>query len=162
MALFSNKQESNLRSCIQMVEDVITSLGHTPDESRAETDGLMPAWQVCRGSAWVTVAIAGTEGDEQSNHLQVAARVMVVDDTVDRVRLFQRLLELNVDEIKGAAFGLEGDTIMLILERSTIDLDPSEVHDAIARVEEYADKWDDLLVREFGGKRAGDGVIKKD
>jgi hypothetical protein len=161
MALFSNKQESNLRSCIQMVEDVITSLGHVPDDSRTETDGLMPAWKVCKGSAWVTVAIDGTEDNDKSNHLQVQARVMILDDGVDRARLFGRLLELNATEIKGAAFALDGDTVLLVSERSTVDLDPSEVHDAIARIEDYADKWDDLLVREHGGKRAGDVIARR-
>lgn len=154
MALFSNKRESNLRSCIQMVEDVIQSLGHAPDESRIETATAMPAWRVRKGSAWVQIALLGE--NEEENHLQVSAKVIVPDSATDRVRLYQRLLELNATEIKGAAFALQGGAVLLISERSTLDLDPSEVHDAVGRLERYADHWDDLLVAEFGGIRGGD------
>jgi hypothetical protein len=153
MPLFSNRQESNLRSCIQMVEDVIASLGHPPDESRIETASAMPAWRVKKGSAWVTVSISG---DEDDNHLHVAAKVLVLDAAVDRASLFQRLLELNAGEIKGAAFALAGDDVLLLTERSTIDLDLSEVQETIRRLETYADHWDDALIAEFGGVRAGD------
>jgi hypothetical protein len=42
---------------------------------------------------------------------------------------------------------------MLVAERSTVDLDPSEVTEIIGRVEKYADTYDDALVEEFGGTR---------
>jgi hypothetical protein len=159
MALFSNKQESNLRSCIQMVEDVIKTLGHDPDESRIETPGGgdMPAWCVQKGSAFVTVVIH-SDGKGDENQLQVSAAVVRLDSAVDRPRLFQRLLELNATAIKGAAFGLQGNNVVLVAERSTLDLDLSEVEDLVKKVEEYADHYDDALVAEFGGKIAGAAV----
>jgi hypothetical protein len=154
MALFSNKQESNLRSCIQMVEDVIKTLGHDPDESRIETHDDMPAWRVQKGSAFVTVLIV-SDGKGDENQLQVSASVLRLDGKVDRARLFQRLLELNAAKIKGAAFGLQGDDVVLVAERSTLDLDLSEVEDLVKKIEEYADHYDDALVAEFGGQIAG-------
>jgi hypothetical protein len=150
MALFSNKQESNLRSCIQMVEDVIKSLGHDPDESRIETHDDMPAWRVQKGSAFVTVIIQGGPKDE--NLLLVSAELLRLDGKVDRLKLFQRLLELNASTIKGAAFGLRGSDVVMVAERSTIDLDLSEVQEVVQKVEEYADHYDDILVGEFGGQ----------
>jgi hypothetical protein len=154
MALFSNKQESNLRSCIQMVENVIKTLGHDPDESRIETHDNQPAWRVQKGSAFVTVVIH-SDGKGDENQLHLSATVVRLDAKVDRPRLFQRLLELNASAVKGAAFGLQGDDVVLVAERSTLDLDLSEVADLVKKIEEYADHYDDALVAEFGGKIAG-------
>ena len=152
MALFSNKQESNLRSCVRMVEDVIKSLGHDPDESRISTPGDGPGWRVQKGSAFVTVILSSADDE---NQLQVSASVVRLDGKVDRLRLYQRLLELNATAIKGAAFGLQGDDVILVAERSTLDLDLSEVAELVKKVEEYADHYDDTLVAEFGGQVAG-------
>jgi hypothetical protein len=156
MALFSNKQESNLRSCILMVESVIRSLGHSPEGTRVEPQGPLPAWRVRKGSALVTVSIDRDEEPGSDNLLRVVAPVMILDKAVNRVALFRRLLELNAGELKGVAFALERDRVLLVAERSTVDLDLSEVHDLVARVEDYADTYDDALVAEFGGQIAGE------
>src|SRR5688572_27870319 len=151
MALFSNKQEANLRSCVQMVEETISSLGHSPNDARIDTpDG--PSWRVRKGSALVTVAILPGPSQDGENQLRVSADVIRIDDRVDRGRFFQRLLELNFSTIKGAAFGLRGNDVVLIAERSTVDLDRSEIDDLVARVQAYADHYDDMLVAEFGGR----------
>lgn len=152
MPLFSNKQEANLRSCIQMIEEVIEGLGHVVDDSRLETQDAMPAWRVQKGSAHVYIIISDHNGD---NHLTVTAPVMHLEDVDDRVKLYGKLLELNAGEIKGAAFALKDDAIVITAERSTVDLDRSEVEDLVKRVEEYADFWDDRLVSVFGGRIAG-------
>jgi hypothetical protein len=149
MALFSNQQEANLRSCVQMVEQAISSLGHDPEDSRLGTY----TWRVRKGSALVTVGIL--IGEHGVNRLQVSADVMRIDELVDKPRLFERLLELNFMQVKGAAFALRDNTVVLVSERSTIDLDRSEVDDLVARVQEYADRYDDELVTEYGGRLAG-------
>jgi hypothetical protein len=137
-----------------MVESVIKTLGHDPEESRVETESELPAWRVRKGSALVTVTIYPHGGDGE-NHLQVTADVLRLDDKVDRLALYGRLLELNASTVKGAAFGLENGHVVLVSERSTVDLQLSEVKDLVARVEEYADHYDDLLAGEFGGVVAG-------
>jgi hypothetical protein len=152
MALFSNKQEANLRVCIQMVEDAIKHLGHVPDESRIDSADDLPAWKVEKGSAHVYVQL-GVDGDR--NVLKVTAPVMKLGQAVDEKRLYQRLLELNASIVRGVAFGLRQETVVLVAERPTADLDPPEVVDVIKRVEDFADHYDDLLVKEFGGTLAG-------
>ena len=84
-------------------------------------------------------------------YLRVVAPVLTVNAAVDTNRLFARLLELNAREVTGAAFATAGDEVQIVSERSTIDLDRSEVRDVIARVSKYADDWDDRLVEEYGG-----------
>lgn len=152
MSLFSNSQEAHLRVCIKMVEDAITALGHVPDESRLDSADDLPAWKVGKGSAHVYVQI-GVRGDD--NVLKVTAPVVKVDIAVNERQLYRRLLELNASKVTGVAFGLRQDVVVLYAERSTVDLDPSEVLDAIKRVADFADQYDDLLVKEFGGTLAG-------
>jgi type III secretion system-like peptide-binding chaperone len=152
VALFSNKQESNLRSCVQMVEDVLAALGHTPDDSRLETQDGLPAWRVQKGSAHVYV-ILSSRGDR--NFLRVIAPVMHLVPSVDERALYRRLLELNCSQVSGAAFAIREGDVVLTSERSTTDLDPSEVLEMVQRTEDYADQYDDLLVSEFGGRMAG-------
>jgi hypothetical protein len=150
--LFGNKQESNLRSCTKMIEEAIESLGHVAEASRLETKDNIPAWRVRKGSAHVYILI---HQRDEKNYLRVTAPVMHLVATVDELKLYRRLLEVNAQEITGAAFALRDGDIVLTAERSTLDLDRSEVLDMIKRVEDYADHWDDLLVKEFGGRLAG-------
>ena len=41
--------------------------------------------------------------------------------------------------------------MLIVAERSTLDLDRSEVLDLIGRITAYADQYDDELVAAFGG-----------
>ena len=68
----------------------------------------------------------------------------------DLTSLYAHLLELNAT-LCGAAFATQGDYVLLVSERSTLDLDASEVLDLIRRVTTYADEHDDVLVARFGG-----------
>ncbi len=155
----AKKRESNLRSCIKMVEDVIESLGHVPDAARLETGTELPAWRVQKGSAHVYVVFAGRE---QKIFIKVAAPVVNVTEIADRPRLYQRLLELNEAHILGAAFALKGDDVILTVERCTEDLDKSEVLDMVGHVEEYAVTYTDKLVAEFGGRVSGLSAVPVD
>ena len=155
----ANKQESKLRSCIKMVEDVIESLGHVPDAARLETGTELPAWRVQKGSAHVYVVFVGRE---QTTFIKVTASVLNVDATVDRPRLYQHLLELNESHILGAAFALKGDDVILTVERSTVDLDKSEILAMVSHIEEYVGTYEAKLVAEFGGRVAGLSAVPVD
>jgi len=148
VGLFDNERESNLESTVAMVEEVLRELGHVVDQSRVDSPNTERAWRVHKGSAEVAITIV-----EQDDfwHLRVAAAVMTIDNSVEIPALYQRVLELNAHAVIGAAFGVKGPHVMLLSQRSTRDLDQSEVHDIIHRVQEYADDWDDKLVDEFGG-----------
>ena len=77
-----------------------------------------------------------------------------LDAAVDRSALFAHLLDLNAG-LCGAAFATEGDQVLLVSERSTLDLDLSEVLELIERVTTYTDEHDDVLVARFGGRAGG-------
>ena len=146
--LFANQRETNLASTIALVEEVLREQGHDPGASRASVEGAPHAWQVRTGSAVTRVTVFPTP---DFMHLRVRSVVMTIDATVDRAALFQHLLERNC-ELWGAAFALERDRVVLGSERSTLDIDRSEVADMIRRVTTYADDHDDALVARFGGR----------
>jgi hypothetical protein len=105
-------------------------------------------WRLVKGSAVTRVAVIQRAAFP---HLRVTAVVMTLDAAVDRGALFTHLLEQNAG-LCGVAFAADGDHVLLVSERSTLDLDHSEVRDAIERVTTYADEHDDVLVARFGGR----------
>ena len=145
-ALFANQREANLQSTVALVEAVIAELGH-PIAKTAE-GGALHAWQLTKGSATAKVLLVDRA---EFTHLRVCATVMTLDAKVDRAALHAHLLDLNAG-LCGTAFATAGDQVLLLAERSTLDLDQSEVLDAITRVTEAADDHDDVLVARFGGR----------
>ena len=149
-SLFANQREINLASAVALVELVLTELGHSPEASRSGETGTR-AWQIAQGSAITQVAVVDRAAFP---HLRVSAVVMTLDPVVDRAALYGHLLARNA-ELCGVAFALDGDRVLLVSERSTLDLDHSEVRDAIERVATYADEHDDVLVARYGGRMGG-------
>lgn len=145
--LFANQRETNLTSTVALVEAALVELGHPAPDSRIKDATALHAWQIPMGSAITRVMLLNRS---EFTHIRVCATVMTVDDNVDRATLNQHLLELNA-ELCGVAFATAGDEVLLLGERSTLDLDRSEVLELIRRVTTYADDHDDVLVARFGG-----------
>jgi hypothetical protein len=172
-ALFANHRETNLISTVALVEQVLGDLGYPPADHQVSEPGASHVWRLVKGSAITRIAVvehseagggdpAGSAGGAGGKaprgivhpkfpHLRVSAVVMTLDAAVDRAALFAHLLELNA-RLCGVAFATDGDHVLLVSERSTLDLDDSEVRDAIERVTTYADEHDDALVARFGGR----------
>jgi hypothetical protein len=148
MGLFDNEREANRSSCVAMIERVLSELGHQPDAIRSGTE---LCWNFFHGSASVRVSLVDRD---DFLHMRVVAPVMRTDDEVDLLKLYRRLLGLHAEDVCGASFATCDNEIQLVSERSTIDLDLSEVYDIIKRVRDYADHYDNLLVDEFGGQLA--------
>jgi hypothetical protein len=146
-ALFANQRESNLASTVALVEDVLGELGHDATTSRLGATSALHAWQVRKGSALTRVSLVSRT---EFTHLRVSSTVLTIDGKVDRGALHAHLLELNAG-LCGAAFATDGDRVLLVAERSTLDLDRSEIRELIKRVTTYADDHDDVLVSRFGG-----------
>lgn len=139
---------------VEMVEATIRALGVDPAAARIPGDDKTHAYALRRGSARVVVAIARAEGGHGT--LRVLAPVVHAPEAANEAAVFKRLLELNAREVSGAAFGLFGDEIVAVAERSTEDLDQSEVEANVKNVGRVADRWDDALAKEFGLKRSTD------
>jgi hypothetical protein len=152
-SLFANQRETALASAVALVEQVLIDLGHTPALVRLGQPDAH-AWRIAKGSAVTRIMVVQRAA---FHHLRVSAVVMTLDAAVDRAALFGYLLELNAG-LAGVAFAADGDQVLLVSERSTLDLDLSEVRDAIERVTTYADEHDDVLVARFGGRVGATGA----
>jgi hypothetical protein len=139
---------------VEMVEATIRALGVDPAAAKIPGDDKTHAYALRRGSARVVVAVSRGEGGHGT--LRVLAPVVHAPSTEKEAAVFKRLLELNAREVAGAAFGLFGGEIVAVSERATKDLDPSEVESTVKNVGRVADRWDDVLAKEFGLKRATD------
>ncbi len=147
-SLFANEREANMESTVAMVEDVLIELGHFVNECRHERAGSAAAWTIRKGSASIDIDIVE---HPKSFRLRVSATVLTLGKDVNRESLFSRLLALNAVEITGAAFALQDPEVLLLSERSTLDLDRSELRELVYTVQNFADEYDDKLVDEFGG-----------
>ncbi|HWO21262.1 MAG TPA: YbjN domain-containing protein [Kofleriaceae bacterium] len=147
-SLFANQRETNLTSTVALVEAALTELGHSPPAVRIKEATALHAWQIPKGSSMTKVTLIHRT---DFSHLRVCATVMTLDRTMDRLPLFAHILNLNAS-LCGVAFATIGDHVMLMAERSTLDLDRSEVLELLRRVTTYADEHDDLLVARFGGR----------
>lgn len=148
-ALFANQRETNLTSTVALVEAALAELGHSAPAARIKDVMALHAWQIPKGSSMTKVTLIHRT---DFTHLRVCATVMTLDRAVDRPALFAHLLNLNAS-LCGVAFATAGDNVLLLAERSTLDLDRSEVLELIRRVTTYADEHDDVLVARFGGRR---------
>lgn len=153
--LFEDLADSNLKSCIKMVEAVLTELGHEPVSSRIAppSKGAVAGWSVRAGSANVVIVLVR---DDIETSVRVSSTVVTLPESEENAEaLIRRALELNAQTIRRAAFGLSGDSLVLRAERATTDLDKSEVLDLIKRVEKYADHYDDEFIDSFQAGRPG-------
>jgi len=146
-ALFANQREANLQSTIALVEEVLGELGYPAVQARRTDPGALHAWQIAKGSASSRITLVARTN---FTHIRVCSTVMTIDASVDRAALHAHLLELNAG-LAGAAFATDGDHVLLLAERSTLDLDRSEVLDLVRHVTTSADDHDDVLVARFGG-----------
>ena len=103
-----------------------------------------------RGSAAGLTCVVGDSDDPDGLVLVVRLSIMRAPDT-GRVAFYERLFELN-HAIKGrAAFSVDADGIVyLTAGRPVEDLDPGEIIDLILWTSEQADRFDDMLLTEFG------------
>lgn len=150
--LFDNHRDVNLASTVAMIEDLLIERGYFLNDCRADVPGTIRSWRVPKGSAVVRLSLLERP---DFPHLRVASAVFRHPANVDRVTLYHQLLAHNAG-LCGAAFAVTGNQVLLVTERSTLDLDRSELADMLTRVSAYADDFDDILVAEFGGELGGD------
>ncbi len=150
--LFDNHKEVNKASTVAMIEDLLIERGYFLNDCQADMPGSIRSWKVPKGSAMVRISLLERP---DFPHLRVASAVFRYPPGVDRVSLYEQLLTRNA-ELCGAAFAVIGNQVVLVAERSTLDLDRSELAEMVTRVQAYADAFDDPLVAEFGGELGGD------
>ena len=150
-----DKADRSLVKAKKIVNSVIKDLGINPDDNVVEAVTGGYAWQIARGSADVIISLVPGVA-EAAGRIRVVSPIVKMDKGVSQ-ELAVKLLSLNGSELPGVSFGLiAGDVVTLIGERTIVQLDREEVQEMLGLIGYYADKYDDLLVNEFGGTRVCD------
>ena len=145
---------TNQTKAIRVVESVLKGLGLDPEKNRISSSAGETTWQLSRGSADVMIAVNAAAGGG-APRLRLVAPIVKVADVAPALAV--ELLRLNATALPGIAFGLfRDDLVALVAERSTAGLARAEVEELLAAIGHYADKYDDLLVNRFGGRRVCD------
>ena len=155
MALFADQSAEQLKHAEALVEQTIRALGIDPTTART-TAGERTVYSLKRGSASILVVLHPPREGEPDGTIRVVAPIIRLPAADRRPALFQRLLELNGRELIGAAFGIVGDDVVVLSERSVRDLDASEVEATLRTIGRVADRYDDVLAKEFGTTRSAD------
>jgi hypothetical protein len=140
---------------VRTIETALAEIGLDPAKNRVVSSAGETSWQISRGSADVMITVNdGPEGS--APRLRIVSPIVKTDGAVP-VDLAVELLKLNAVELPGIAFGLfRSDIVALVAERSAAFLDRAEVTEMLAAIGHFADKYDDLLVSRYGGKRVCD------
>jgi len=103
--------------------------------------------QVQRGSAIIGINVL-----EEQGVLMVFSPIMPVP-LAGREAFYRRVLELSFVTTSDAAFAVNAqrDEVVVRCLRRLSALDYEEFEDILATVGEVADRWDDELIKEFGG-----------
>ena len=157
----SENRQAELDRVIALVEGHLNDEGLKPDEVKMKTADGHPAWAFRQGSASVRIHLLAGEKESGYGYFQVVAPVIILPEE-GRDLIYERLLSLNADQLWSCAFAVRQDRVILTADRTTRDLDKSEVVEMIERVAAYADKFDDELVEEFGGIRYTDRSVEKE
>lgn len=140
---------------VRTVEAALRGLGLDPEKNRISSSVDETSWQISRGSADVMIAVNAGPGGGPAR-LRMVAPIVRLDGRIPP-ELAVRLLGLNAAELPGIAFGVfRNDIVALVAERGAAHLDRGEVEELLAAIGHFADEYDDVLVREFGGKRVCD------
>ncbi|CAN5597939.1 hypothetical protein BH24GEM3_BH24GEM3_02940 [soil metagenome] len=132
------------------VREMVESFLHTQgiDSFEAHVDDDM--WVFRRGSASGHIALIEDEEEPEWSRLYVSFAVMKVPLS-RALRFYRRLLEIN-DELGGTcSFSVDStDVVWLSAGRKIEGLDLAELNELVMRTGFYADRYDDMLLDEYG------------
>jgi len=156
MSLFSDHAESNHSRAVALVEGAVESLGIDAAAVRIDGGEGESRYSLRRGSADVVITVIAARGDDEEGTLRIVAPVVRLPGEGDWSSLYAWLLSSNAQELRGAAFGLIDGEVVVVAERSLVDLDASEVLAMVKTVGAAADRYDDVLAKQFGTPRSSD------
>ncbi len=148
----SNK---DLSRAAALVDDVIRRLGLDPERVAIQVPAPRRGWSLLRGSAAVAIFLRPARDGEDSPQLRIVAPILRIA-AGDPLGLCRSLLELNAGGLGAVSFGLQGDRVVVVAERRTLDLEPAEVEYLVQRVGAVGDHYDDELIARFGGTKVTD------
>ena len=137
---------SSLEQHVAVVENILLNTGRDPVRARMDIQQGY-GWRIQQGSALIEIYIAQQEDRE---YLQVVSPIVHLPSGT-LLPLYRRLLELNLT-LTNASLGVYLDVIYVFNERPLAGLDAQEADFIIQQISDYADRLDNELVNEFGGR----------
>lgn len=141
--------DARLQSYAALIQEYLRNNDIDPAQARLNVDtGL--GWSYRRGSATIEIYITQ---DADAGYMRVLSPMLHLPEG-RLLPLYRRLLELNL-ELTNASLGIHQDVVYVFSERPLDGMDHVEASNIITLVAEYADRLDNELVTEFGGRLFG-------
>lgn len=118
-------------------------LDHCGDAQKATVSDT--EWWIVNGSVKVQIFLTS---EEDTAELIVAANLLKLNKPTEAMMMY--VLQLNGSfKLKGAAFGIRNQQLILSFVRPVMGLDPEELEWMIACIAILADEYDDFLIKKF-------------
>ncbi|HUH12280.1 MAG TPA: YbjN domain-containing protein [Longimicrobiales bacterium] len=136
----------------QSIGKVIDDFGGDSERQRMDPN----SWLFRKGSATGFVMVHEDPAEPGNGDLLIVCEIMRVP--ADRERdFYRRLLELNDALCGKAAFCVNQDDVVLLQSGRKLEgIGPEEISDQMLRTAALADRYDDVLLGEFGHEHALD------
>jgi hypothetical protein len=136
-----------------MIQELLESFGFNPAEHlMSESEGQI-VYGLTRGSAQLYIIL---NNDTAGAWVQVISPILGLPPEDQRLDCYEALLKLNAGSLVNCALGIENDKICIGSDRSTKDIQASELHDMVLCVSKFADDLDDMLAEKYGCEMLGD------
>jgi len=148
---FSRTESQPLAEYLNMVEKILREWNLDPSQVK---DPQVNRWYLIQGSARFHIEIFKYNKGPQIGEvdcIEVGGQIMKLPQD-NFLPLYRRLLDLNGTAV-GLYFALRRDMVMLLATRELKGLDESEFRLMVNEVRFFADYWDDILIKEFGGSK---------
>ena len=147
--------DTEFEAAKELVEATIRKLGLDPTTTRGRSASDSQAvWTLKRGSASVLLTVTFQESEDVTYLRVVSPVVTLPTHAGNQAALIRRVLELNAGGLANAAFGLVGDRVVAVSERTAAGLGAEEVEQTVRHLAAVADTFDDRFEKEFGATKA--------
>jgi hypothetical protein len=140
-------EQSEPQKTQALIEDLLRSYGVEPaDHLTSENPGRI-VYGLTRGSAQLYLILSY---DEQGAWLQVISPILGLPPEDKKLACYEELLKLNASSLINCALSIENDKICIGSDRTTKDIQASELQDMVLSVSKFADDLDDPLAETYG------------
>ena len=140
-----------LKEYVAMIEKL---LGEWNIEPASVKDPERNMWYLAQGSAKFHIELFKYNKGPQVGDvdcIEVGGIIMKLPQD-NFLPLYRRLLDLNATAM-GLCFAIRRDLVMLLSSRDVRGMDENEFRLMVNDVRYFADYWDDIFMKEFGGSK---------
>jgi hypothetical protein len=148
---FQRTETTPVGGVVTMIEKLLKEWNLDPAAVKDKDRNL---WYLAQGSAKFHIELFRFNKGPQIGEvdcIEVGGVIMKLPQE-NFLPLYRRLLDLNATSV-GLYFAIRKDLVMLLSTREIKGLDEEEFRLMVNELRHFADYWDDLLMKEFGGTK---------